>query len=158
MTIDVEWLWRVLSQLPLAYIDIRFFAHATEDVNKAVEAVHHVLPSNHVEAIVFNKSNLQGHYGNPITFFEAKIKNKEIIRALVENLSSHLSELDKETLSKEINLHVEKGSLYIRLDKQAAFQGKLTLCKSDPIHIRIRFRKTKIEDIVKTCQELGMLP
>ena len=82
---------------------------------------------------------------------------KEIIKALIENLSSYLSELDKETLRKEIHLHVEKGSLYIRLDKQAALQGRLQLCKSDPIRVRIRFRKTKIEDVVKTCQEFGML-
>jgi len=146
-----------LSQIPIAYIDIRFFAHATEDLDKVIEAVQHVLPSDHMEDIVFKKSNLRGHYGNPITFFEAKIKNKEIIRALVENLSSHLSELDKEKLSREIHLHVEKGSLFIRLDKQAALQGKLNLCASDPIRLRIRFRKRKIEDIVKTCQELGML-
>ena len=143
--------------MPIAYVDIRFFAHATEDMDKVVEAVHQVLPSDRIEGIVFDKSNLQGHYGNSITLFEAKLKDKETIRALVENLSSHLSELDKETLSREIPLHVEKGSLYIRLDKQAAFQGKLKLCTSDPIHIRIRFRKTKIEDIVKTCREIGML-
>jgi len=153
----VEWLWRVLSQLPIAYVDIRFFAHATEDVNKVAEAVQHLLPSNHMKDITFSKSNLQGHYGNPITLFEAKIKNRETIRALVENLSSRLSELDKETLSREISLHVEKGSLYIRLDKQAALQGKLKLCTSDPIHIRVRFRKRRIEDIVKTCRELGLL-
>ena len=146
-----------MSQIPIAYIDIRFFAHATEDLDKVVEAVQRVLPSDYMEDIVFKKSNLRGHYGNPITLFEAKIKNKEIIRALVENLSSHLSELDKETLRREIHLHVEKGSLYIRLDKQAALQGKLKLCTSDPIRIRIRFRKRKIEDIVKTCRELGML-
>ena len=146
-----------MSQIPIAYIDIRFFAHATEDLDKVIEAVQHVLPSDHMEDIVFKKSNLRGHYGNPITFFEAKIKNKETIRALVENLSSHLSELDKETLSREIHLHVEKGSLYIRLDKQAALQGKLKLCTSDPIRLRIRFRKTKIEDTVKACRELGML-
>ena len=150
-------MWRVLSQIPVAYIDIRFFAHATEDVDKVMEAVQHVLPSEHMEDIVFKTSNLRGHYGNPITLFEAKIKNKETIRALVDNLSSHLSELDKETLNREIHLHVEKGSLYVRLDKQAALQGKLKLCTSDPIRIRIRFRKRKIEDIVKTCQELGML-
>jgi len=147
-----------LPQIPIAYIDIRFFAHATEDVDKVIEAVQHVLPSDHIEDVAFNKSNLRGHYGNPITLFEAKIKNKETIKALVENLSSHLSELDKETLSREIPLHVEKGSLYIRLDKQAALQGKLKLCTSDPIRLRIRFRKRKIEDIVKTCQELGLLP
>ena len=146
-----------MSQIPIAYIDIRFFAHATEDLDKVVEAVQRVLPSDYMEDIVFKKRNLRGHYGNPITLFEAKIKNKEIIRVLVENLSSHLSELDKETLRREIHLHVEKGSLYIRLDKQAALQGKLKLCTSDPIRIRIRFRKRKIEDIVKTCRELGML-
>lgn len=146
-----------MPQIPVAYVDIRFFAHATEDADKVIEAVQNVLPSGHTEDIVFNKRNLRGHYGNPITFFEAKIKNKEAIRALVENLSSHLSELDKETLHREIHLHVEKGSLYVRLDKQAAFEGKLKLCTSDPIRIRIRFRKTKIEDIVKICRELGML-
>jgi RNA binding exosome subunit len=150
-------LWRVLSQIPIAYIGIRFFAHATEDVDKVVEAVQHVLPSDNMEDIAFNKSNLRGHYGNPITLFEAKIKNKETIKALVDNLSSHFSELDKETLNREIHLHVEKGSLYVRLDKQAALQGKLKLCTPDPIRIRIRFRKRKIEDIVKTCQELGVL-
>ena len=146
-----------MPQISVAYVDIRFFAHATEDADKVIEAVQNVLPSGHTEDIVFNKRNLRGHYGNPITFFEAKIKNKEAIRALVENLSSHLSELDKETLHREIHLHVEKGSLYVRLDKQAAFEGKLKLCTSDPIRIRIRFRKTKIEDIVKICRELGML-
>ena len=146
-----------MFQIPIAYIDIRFFAHATEDLDKVVEAVQRVLPSDYMEDIVFKKRNLRGHYGNPITLFEAKIKNKEIIRVLVENLSSHLTELDKETLRREIHLHVEKGSLYIRLDKQAALQGKLKLCTSDPIRIRIRFRKRKIEDIVKTCRELGML-
>lgn len=146
-----------MPQIPVAYVDIRFFAHATEDADKVIEAVQNVLPSGHTEDIVFNKRNLRGHYGNPITFFEAKIKNKEAIRALVENLSSRLSVLDKETLHREIHLHVEKGSLYVRLDKQAAFEGKLKLCTSDPIRIRIRFRKTKIEDIVKICRELGML-
>ena len=150
-------MWHVLPQIPVTYVDIRFFAHATEDVNKAIEAVQNVLPSGHTEEIVFNKRNLRGHYGNPITFFEAKIKNKEAIRALVENLSSRLSVLDKETLHREIHLHLEKGSLYVRLDKQAALQGKLKLCTSDPIRLRIRFRKTKIEDMVKICRELGML-
>jgi len=146
-----------LPQITIAYVDIRLFAHATEDLDKVVEAVQHVLQSDQMEGVVFSRKYLRGHYGNPITLFEAKIKNKETIKALVDNLSSHLSELDKETLRKEIHLHVEKGSLYIRLDKQAALQGRLKLYTSDPIRIRIRFRKTKIEDIVKTCREFGML-
>ena len=146
-----------MSQLPVAYVDIRFCAHATEDVDKVVMAVQNVLPSDHVEDVTFNRSNLEGHYGNPITFFDARIKDKETVRALVEKISSNLSSLDKEELGRTINRCVEKGSLYIRLDKQAALQGKIKLVTSDPIHIRIRFRKSKIEDVIQICREIGMV-
>jgi len=143
--------------MPIAYIDIRFFAHATEDSDKVVKAVQQILPSDRIDDIVFKRDNLRGHYGNPITLFETRIKEKEIIRAFVEKLSSHLDESDKEALREEIDLRVERGSLYIRLDKQAAFQGEFRLCTADPIRVHIRFKKTKIEDIVKTCRELGMI-
>jgi len=147
----------VLPQIPVAYIDIRFFVHATENLDKVVGAVKRILPSDYIGDILFKRDNLKGHHGNPITLFETRIKEKEIIKAFVENLSSHLDSLDKETLRREIDLHVEKGSLYVRLDKQAALQGELKLCTADPIRVRIRFRKTKIEDTVKICRELGIL-
>jgi RNA binding exosome subunit len=145
------------SHIPIPYIDIRFFAHATEDLNKVVEAVHRLLPPDHVDEIVFKRSNLKGHYGNPILLFETRIKKREIVKAVVETLSSGLGELDKEVLLDEIGSHMEKGSLYIRLDKQAAFQGEFKLCSADPVRIRIRFRKQKLEGITKTCRELGLL-
>ncbi len=146
-----------MSQLPIAYVDIRFCAHATEDLDKVVEAVHNIFPSDKLEDITFNRSNVEGHYGNPITFFETRIKDKETIRALVENLSANLNSLNKTELSREIHRYVEKGSLYIRLNKQAALQGKIKLVTSDPIRIRIRFKKSKIEDVLKICKEIGML-
>ena len=146
-----------MSQLPIAYVDIRFCAHATEDVDKVVEAVHNILPSDKLEDITFNRSCVEGHYGNPITFFETRIKDKETVRALVENLSVNLSSLDKEELGRTINRCVEKGSIYIRLDKQAALQGKIKFVTSDPIRIRIRFKKSKLEDVTEICREIGML-
>jgi len=144
--------------MPIAYIDIRFFAHATEDVNKVVQAAQCILPPDYVDSISFKRGSLRGHYGNPITLFETRIKGREIIKAFIENLSTSLNALDKETLLNEIRLHVEKGSLYIRLDKQAALQGDFKLCAADPIRVRIRFRKEKLEDIVKVCREIGVLP
>ena len=146
-----------LSQLPVAYVDIRFCSHATEDVDKVVKAVQNILPNDHIEDITFKRSNLEGHYGNPITFFETRIKDKETVRALVENLSANLNSLDKEELGRTIIRCVEKGSLYIRLDKQAALKGKIKLVTSDPIRIRIRFKKSKIEDVIEICREIGML-
>ncbi|MFQ6081176.1 MAG: RNA-binding domain-containing protein [Candidatus Bathyarchaeia archaeon] len=144
--------------MPVAYIDIRFFAHATEDLNRVVKAAETILPTDYLDNIVFKRRNLRGHYGNPITLFEARIKRREIIKAFIENLSTGLGGSDKETLLSEIGLHAEKGSLYIRLDKQAALQGEFKFCTADPIRVRIRFRKEKLEDIIEACREMGILP
>lgn len=146
-----------MSQLPIAYVDVRFCAHATEDLDKVMEAVQNILPNEYLEEIVFNRSSLEGHYGNPIAFFETRIKDKKIIKALVEQLAVNLSDLDKDELDRRIHLCIEKGSLYIRLDKQAAFKGKTKLVTSDPIRIRIRFRKSKTEDVIAVCKEIGMI-
>jgi RNA binding exosome subunit len=144
--------------MPIAYVDVSFFAHATEDEAKAIEATRNLLPTSQLENIVFNRSNLRGHHGNPITLFETKIKEKDIVKAVAENFASNLGALDKETLLREINLHVEKGSLYLRFDKQAAFQGTFKLGVADPIRVRLRFNKNQIEDVVQICKEIGMLP
>ena len=146
-----------MSKLPVAYVDVRFCAHATEDLDKVMEAVQNVLPSDHIEDVTFKRSNLEGHYGNPITFFDTRIKNKDIVRALVENISANLSALDKEELDRTINRCVEKGSLFIRLDKQVALKGNIKFATSDPIRIRIRFRKNKTENVIQICREIGMM-
>jgi len=149
----------VLSKaFPIAYVDIGFFGHATEDEGKVLEAAKRLLPPAHIEDIVFEKNSLRGHHGNPIILFESKIKDKNIVKAVVENLASNLSALDKETLLNEIELHLEKGSFFIRLDKQAAFEGSFKLATADPIRFRLRFKKNRLEDVAEICREIGMLP
>jgi len=139
-------------------VDIGFFAHATEDEDKVLEAVRHLLPHAHVGSIIFEKSGLRGHHGNPIVLFESKIKDKDVVKAVVENLASNLTPLDKETLLNEVELHLEKGSFFIRLDKQAAFESSFKLATADPIRFRLRFKKNRPEDVVEICREIGMLP
>jgi RNA binding exosome subunit len=117
-----------------------------------------LFPTSEFENIVFNRNNLRGHHGNPITLFETKIKEKNIVKAVVDNLALSLGVLDKETLLREINLHVEKGSLYLRFDKQAAFRGEFKLGVSDPIRFRLRLKKHKLEDVVQLCREIGLFP
>ena len=146
-----------MSQLPIAYVDIRFCAHATEDLDKVLKAAYTLFSEEQTEEVTFTKNECEGHYGNAITFFETRIKGKKIIKALVENLSAKLGVFDKDQLGKEIDRCTEKGSLYLRLNKQAALEGKIKLASSDPIRIRIRFRKSKLEDIIEVCKEIGML-
>jgi len=150
--------YHILPRSSIAFIDVSLFAHATEDEDKVMRAVQNLFPLKYLDSITFRRQNLHGHHKNPIVLFETRIKDKEIIQTFVENLSSSLSVVDKENLLEEISQYVEKGSLYLRLDKQAAFQGNFKLCTADPIRMRIRFRKSKLEDVVRVCRELGILP
>jgi RNA binding exosome subunit len=144
--------------LPVSEVDVSCFAHATEDEGKVLGAVKHILPLAFVESVIFEKTKAQGHHGNPIVVFEAKIKNKETVRAVVENIAANLTPLDKETLLNEVERHVEKSNFYVRLDKQAAFQGAFKLAVVDPIRVRLRLKKSRFEDVVEICRGIGMLP
>jgi RNA binding exosome subunit len=146
------------SKVAIGYIDIRVFAHATEDLDKVLTAVRNVLPPEKIDNIVFRKTNLAGHHGNPIVLFETRIKDRGTVQAVFEKLSSGLSTLDKEQLNSEISRHLEKGNLYIRIDKQSAYLNQVRLSTEDPIHFRIHFKKHSQREVVEICKSFGLLP
>jgi RNA-binding protein len=142
----------------IAYIDLRVFAHATEDPDRVLNAARNTIPAEQIDTVFFRKSNLTGHHGNPITLLETRIKEKNTTQLILEKLSSGLSVLDKELLSNEIDQHLEKGNLYLRLDKQSAYLNQLKLGMTDPIHLRIHFKKHSREEVIDICRKFGLLP
>jgi len=148
----------ILLKSSIAYIDISCFVHATEDLEKVMKAMKNAVPTDYAESISFVKSNLKGEYGNPIILFKSRIEDKTIAESVLRHVSSQLSTLDKEKLLQDLDLHLEKGNLYIRLDKQAALRGDLRLWTGDPLHLRIRFRKSKNEELMEILKDFGLLP
>ena len=146
------------SKVPIAYVDVRVFVHATEDLDKVVKAVYNILPTELADEIVFEKTNLKGYYGNPIVLLSTRIKKRDAVKAIFGKLASGLSSLEKELLNNEIKQRLNKGNLFIRLDKQSAYLNELKLRSDDPIHFRIHFRKSRLEEIMEICREFGMLP
>jgi RNA binding exosome subunit len=144
-------------RFPVACIELRAFAHATEDLDKVLTAISNTMPTGSLGSIIFKKTNLSGHYGNPIILIEARIKDKRLTQAVFEKLSSGLSILDKESLTGEVMRHLEGGSLYIRLDKQSAYLSKLKLSSTDPIHLRIHFKKQNPQEVIDVCRKFGLL-
>ncbi len=146
------------SKIPIAYIDVRVFAHATEDLDKVMKSASNILPPEKVDNTVFKKSDLTGHHGNPIVLVEARIKDKHVAQGVLERIASGLSIMDKGRLGNEIDDHLERGNLYLRLDKQAAFRGVFRFSSSDSIHLRIHFKKHSFEEVVEICRKLELLP
>ena len=151
-------MYSLSKALPISEVDLSCLAHATEDEDKVLDALRRLLPQACIDDVSFTRTMTRGHHGNPIVVFEARIREKEIVKGIVENIASNLSPLDKETLMNEIGRHLEKSSLFLRLDKQAAFEGEFRMTLADPIRLRLRFKKSRLEDIVEICQEVGMLP
>jgi len=142
----------------LGYIDVRTTVHATEDTEKVLKAVYNTLPTELTQIVVFKRTNLTGYHGNPITVLEARIKDKTALQKTFEKLASGLRPLDKEFLRSKIQQHVERGNMYLRLDKQSAYLNELMLCRTDPIHFRIHFKKHDTQEIVEICRNFGLIP
>ncbi|MCS7096152.1 MAG: hypothetical protein N3F10_05090 [Candidatus Bathyarchaeota archaeon] len=146
------------SKNVVAYIEIRAFAHATEEEDKVLAAMRNILPQRLSEEVSIKKSSLTGHHGNPITCLEAKIKDRNMVKAVLENLASKLRIMDKELLGGMIEQHIDGGTLYLRLDKQSAYLGEYKLCTADPIHLRVHFRKSRPKEIADACRGFGLIP
>jgi hypothetical protein len=146
------------SKPPMAYIDIRVFAHATEDPEKVQTAVRNLLPDELAQAIFFEKTDLTGHHGNPITLFTAKLTDKKMLPKALEKIGLGLNSLDKEQLCTDLKLHLEKGNMYLRFDKQSAFLGAFKFSQNDPIHLKIHFKNKSSEQIAEVCKSSGLLP
>ncbi|HDM26731.1 MAG TPA: hypothetical protein ENG27_00275 [Candidatus Bathyarchaeota archaeon] len=145
-----------MSKPPVGYVSIRLFAHATEDPEKVLTAAKNLFPQENVEAIQFKRTKLKGHHGNPIIILEAKIRDPEIIRGLLEKLASALSPQDKRHLKQKISLHVDGSNLYLRLDKQAAFLGEIKLSNVDSIRLSLHFKRNWTKRIEEACEKLGI--
>ncbi len=146
------------SKPPIGHIDIRVFAHATEDSDKVQTAVRNLLPEELAQTLVFEKTSLTGHHGNPIIIFTAKLTDKKTLPAALEKIGAGLNALDKEELCRDLKLHLEKRNLYLRFDKQSASLGTLKFSQNDPVHFKIHFKNKSPQEITDVLSDTGLLP
>lgn len=102
--------------------------HGTEDEEKVIKALKNILPTASPQ-----REKLEGHHGNPLTLLKGKITDKKAIRDFTERIKPLLGELD-------IERHVdEAGNLFLRLDKQRAYNEEWKLVKhGDSIHLKLK--------------------
>ena len=126
------------------YVEIFTIIHATEDLNKVVKAIRNIFPEEFTNE-PYEKSDLTGHYRNPIVTLRAFIREKAKEIAFLKNILCRLEADDRAYLSSEFKDHMDsKGTFYLRLDKQEAFLGRIKLGFDDTIHIKVRLDLTPI--------------
>lgn len=123
------------SKRLIGSIQIEAFAHATEDPSKVKQAIRNLAADLEPELQV---ETLRGHYDNPILLFRSKVEGQGQIERILAVFRDKLGPDNKRILTEELNQHVdERGWLYLRLDKQELFQGRLVFSSGDNV-VKVR--------------------
>jgi RNA binding exosome subunit len=117
-----------MSNVPFHYVDLRTFSYATEDEKRVESALGTYLP----EETEPERQVTVGHHGDRIVVLSARLENADDVRHVLDRV---VALPDYETVLAELDERVsEDCSLYLTLDKQAAFGG--TVRQGDGITLR----------------------
>jgi hypothetical protein len=118
---------------------ISAFIHATEDATKVITACQQLLPPDSRNDIIFTQHKLQGHHRNPIIFLETTIQDPAVLTESITTIARQLRSTDRYLLCQDRHRYLdEKGNLYLRFDKQAAYKKQLVFSQADPIRVKIK--------------------
>ncbi|QZA87860.1 RNA-binding protein [Salinarchaeum sp. IM2453] len=137
-----------MGSVPLHYVDLRAFCYATEDDKGVERALRRFLPEDtHIE-----QHESEGHYGDRILVFSARVENADEIRHVL----SQLAEGDVlDTISTEIDDRVtDNTELFIRLDKQKAFNGEVAVGEGITFRAKVEAYPAKREYALENVREL----
>ena len=150
------------SQVHAFSVKISAIIHATEDPEKVARAIRNLslgeLPMS--SAI----SRAKGHHGNEIVTLVFTIRNSKNVESLLQNIWSGFSQLDRTEIYSSLASRIDnKGSLFLRIDKQESLKGRIRLENSDPIKIEFSFRTRSpkddgfVHDIRKRLEEISRI-
>jgi RNA-binding protein len=121
--------------------NIDIVIHATEDKAKILKSV---LANLEISKDKFEEFHFEGHWGNRILRIITEINKKET-HQLIEKILTKITFTDRQNLLSNLDQYIdEKGSLYLRLDKQKICNNKISLSDNEGIKIKFRVNKNKI--------------
>lgn len=121
-----------MAAIPLHYIDLRTFCYVTEDDKRVEAAIRRFLP----EDFELERHESEGHHGDRILVFNARVETADDIRAVLETLGD-LPSGAIETVEDQLDERVDDNcSFFLTLDKQAAYNGRIEL--GDGITLRAK--------------------
>jgi RNA-binding protein len=129
-------------------ISYRTFIYGTENAEKVKTAIKTLFPKSSPQ-----KEETEGYYKNPVLILTDKItKNKDI-----KNFIGRSQDLSDQILSNLDRKMDNKGNLFLRFDKQKAYQGELKIVEQgDSIHLKIKLAAypAKREPALKLARQI----
>jgi hypothetical protein len=126
-----------------ATVEARAYSRATEIVERVNAAVLNTFPEDLSSKVQMSSATTEGYNQIPIVVIAATIKDRISSEIAGDYLLRALSPNDRETLINTIRQRLDdRCVLFIRLDKQAAYLGRLQLAtEPDVISIQVHIRQ-----------------
>ena len=116
---------------PFSSLHARALCHATEVLDRVKQSV-----TNTVGDVDLETKRTAGHHGNDILVVEAHSTDSRNVKHLFDLLSAEDRELMVSTIDRRLD---DSCNLFLRVDKQAAYEGRVTLGASeDSIALRLK--------------------
>jgi RNA binding exosome subunit len=136
-----------MAEVPFHYIDLRAFCYATEDDKRVEQALRTYLP----EDFEIERATSEGHHGDRILVLSTRVENADEMRHVL----SKVAELpDSDNLLDELDERVDDNcSLFLRLDKQAAYRGEAELGEGITFRAKVEAYPAEKEAAVENARE-----
>jgi len=136
-----------MPRVPFHYIDLRTFCYATEDEKRVEDALRHFLP----EEFDLDRVENTGHHGDRIVVLSARVESADGMRVVLDRLAE-LDAIDR--VLEELDERVDDNcSFFLRLDKQAAFNGLVRLGEGITLRAKVEAYPAKHEKAVANARE-----
>ncbi|MFB6080086.1 MAG: RNA-binding protein [Haloferacaceae archaeon] len=136
-----------MASVPFHYVDLRAFCYATEDERRVADALRTLLP----EETEVDREVGEGHHGDRIVVLSVRVENADDVRHVLSRLAS-APEFDR--LRDELDERVDENcSLFVRLDKQAAFSGEARLGRGITLRAKVEAYPAKRAAAVENARE-----
>jgi hypothetical protein len=138
-----------MASVPFHYVDLRAFCYVTEDEERVEDALRTFLP----EDFEIQRAESEGHYGDRILVLSARVENADDIRTVLDTVGD-LADDELARIRSELDERVnENCSLYMTVDKQAAYGGEVALGDGITLRGKVEAYPAKKESAVENARE-----
>jgi RNA binding exosome subunit len=113
-------------------VELSTHIHATESELKVVKALLNLITPQLRSGVKIVTSDGKGHYGNDIKTIKVQLRGEDSL-SVVKYIFSMIDQLDREIVLVSLSSRFENGKLYLRFNKQLAYNGVLRLDDGDDV-------------------------
>jgi len=136
-----------MAEVPFHYVDLRAFCYATEDDKRVEQALRTYLP----EEFAVERAESEGYHGDRILVLSARVETADEMRHVLSKVAQ-LPDVDD--LVDELDERVDDNcSLFLRLDKQAAYRGEAALGEGITLRAKVEAYPAKKSAAVENARE-----